>query len=340
MKVIDLPTELLADIPNPFNDWYSLIRTCRHFYKVCSGTKATFAPSQTTINGTSCMSPPPSIFLLGATRKVADWATENYANRERLHKAISRGVYGLWERQFGPGEGLLDLCMDVTRMSVVELRAIYRARKEVINPITRMVHRTGRVGSMDCHGVRQILCSFVYYCGLFHHSIDQAYGQLPTRVQPLEDCIRRGFIENCWGERLCWPRDELDMKKPNTLPSEVKLSKHQLMSRSDCFAFFSKVSTLLLGKPQPNSHPDDPRYVGLSDHEILLVRIMQHQGLDTLRMLLPGGVSAIKDVTKDIRTKVEMVPVQNISNTPRFDRKSLPLGWFSMALDCYCAYSD
>lgn len=281
MKVIDLPTELLADIPNhldSFNDWYSLIRTCGHFYNACTNTKATFAPSQITIEEASHWSPPRSMFLIGSARKVADWAIENTANRRRLHEAISRGLDGRFDLYGRQEEEIFDLCVDVIRMGFAELRAIYHARREVVDPISRMIDQSN-LG--DWHGTREVLCHFMQYCELFHHSIDQAYGQLPAGVQPLEDSVRRNFMAYCIAEISCCPHDDRGRQRACFRSYKLKLER---LLQLDCFANFSRVSTLLLGKAQPTSYPDEPIDSGLSDHGKLFVRIIQRQRPETLNM--------------------------------------------------------
>ncbi len=68
----------------------------------------------------------------------------------------------------------------------------------------------------------------------------------------------------------------------------------------------------------------------------LFSRIMEHQGLDTLRSLLPDGAIA-KDLASSIYSKVWALPLEQVSNERVWDRRNRrtrkQIGWFSMACD-------
>jgi hypothetical protein len=55
--------------------------------------------------------------------------------------------------------------------------------------------------------------------------------------------------------------------------------KYQHMSQSDGFLNYFKIPKLLLGKPQALAEFNGPDYEGLSSQKILLVKIMERQGL-------------------------------------------------------------
>lgn len=65
-------------------------------------------------------------------------------------------------------------------------------------------------------------------------------------------------------------------------------------------------------------------------------RIMAHQGLDSLRSLLPNGAIA-KDLASSIYSKVWALPLEQVSDQRVWDtsnrRTRKQIGWFSMGTE-------
>ena len=68
----------------------------------------------------------------------------------------------------------------------------------------------------------------------------------------------------------------------------------------------------------------------------LFFRIMSHQGIDTLRSMLPDGVIA-PDVASNVCSKIWELPLEQVSNKPVWDSRDRPtrkqIGWHSFECD-------
>lgn len=68
----------------------------------------------------------------------------------------------------------------------------------------------------------------------------------------------------------------------------------------------------------------------------LFFRVMSHQGLDTLRLLLPDGAVA-KDLASSIYSKIWAMPLEQVPKGKVWDSHDLrtrnQIGWWSMACD-------
>ena len=84
------------------------------------------------------------------------------------------------------------------------------------------------------------------------------------------------------------------------------------------------------------SHPDNVGEEEIDRRFDLFFRIMNHQGLNTLRLLIPNGALA-KDLASKIYSKIWTLPLEQVSRGRVFDsidrRTRNEIGWFSMACD-------
>ena len=129
MQITDLPPELIASFPDYLHspdDLYSLISTYRFFYSNCANTSARVLPKFAKKYEQNLLPSHPHLLLSGTIRQGADWAVESEENRRQLHDAISPG-----------SEGRLDLAIKVTRLGLKDVRAIYKAKYDIVNLLSR-----------------------------------------------------------------------------------------------------------------------------------------------------------------------------------------------------------
>ena len=317
MQLTNLPAELIANLPtylHSLDDLYSLISTSRIFYHTCANTVATFPPTFAKKYGQNLLPPHPHLLLAGTARQIADWAVQNERNRQKLYNAITRR-----------NEGLQDLAVQIARLSLNDVRTLHQAKIDIVNPLSRVLDlECGRQRYRDdeassfCDEVDQALYNYLIYCELFHHSVDAALDP-SLNIVPLSTELRLHWIEQCM------PDSSFETSPGN----EYQRLDYQHMSQSDGFLNFSKIPELLLGKPQALT--EFLEYRGLSPQEILFVKVMEHQGLLTLR-ILQADEATRQNLSNVIRDEAEAVLTAKIQLGPKYIGRSQS-GWFDMIED-------
>lgn len=210
-NLLALPTELLAILPNylySLDDLYSLLRTCRRLYKTCANSNVKCAPDFAKRYGQPPLTPHPHLLLTGTARQIGDWAVQSEANRQELTNAIQRG-----------NAGLLQLAIDIARLSLEDVRRIYKSRVDIINPVSRrldwdaVLQRRDREGNESdwtiCEDVERAVYKYIIYCELFHHCIAKTLmPSLP--IEPLSEEVRQswmGYCSHLQSANLPVPRD-------------------------------------------------------------------------------------------------------------------------------------
>jgi len=226
MKLIELPSELILLLP-PFlhsiDDLYSLLQTCRTLYQHYADSRVALPPIFAKRDGQRVLPPHPHLLLSGTARQIADWAVESKANRHELLQTLP-----------GRMEGLLSLAERVTRLSLADLRELYRIHNEFINPLYRRVdaicgqeyvRRSARDEAEDeedlmtiCGDVTQSLYSFIIYCELFHHNVDAL---LDTTILPLSPRTRRDFLGYCMPDENNFERFRTERLEYQVLEQQV-----------------------------------------------------------------------------------------------------------------------
>ena len=355
-NLLDLPTELIAILPNylhSLDDHYLLLRTCRTLYMTCANSNAKLAPDFAKKYGQPLLRPHPHLLLAGTARQIGDWAVQSEQNREELLKAIQSG-----------NDGLLKLAVEVARLSLEDVRRIYKTKFDVINPISRTLDWEVGQGHWGreleeneielmtiCEDVEQALYNYVIYCELFHHSIDKALEpSLP--IEPLSQELRQWWMAYCRGfhhsvsasrctNPCTFPPGMPDSNNDrNNVRKEFQLLDFVVLYQSKGWASYRKVSELLLAKtPDQYGRENVPDHDSLSPHEKLFVNVVGHQGLATIQMLLPGGMEAVKDLIATVREKVDAVPNAQIlwdAEHIGTEADTMHVGWFSMFHDVKC----
>ena len=189
--------------------------------------------------------------------------------------------------------GLANLVVEVSRLSLIDIRALYQSKYDVVNPVSRSLdleHRAGereRSGSFytTCEDVERTLYDYLICSELFQMSIKDHCGDSKGK-KPLSPEMRRHWMSCCMPDG-CYPYHQ------NLTEGEYKLlDLHQLINKNNVI----KALNILLPSP-PNS---------LSRlRDAMLARIMGHHGLDTLRILRAGSVAPAKDLYAHIREEAE-----------------------------------
>ena len=128
MQILDLPPELLAQIPQhlaTIEDHLSLSSTCRAFYLACQDTDPNALLRLCAAQSRIFFRPDPHFLILACARELGTWAVHNEVQRLELRDALRGGV-----------EGLFDLCVAVCGLRLADIRRMYEARFRVINPFS------------------------------------------------------------------------------------------------------------------------------------------------------------------------------------------------------------
>ena len=354
MYITDLPSELIALLPNylhTLDDLYALIQTSRYFYTLCSDTKAKYPPILRQKDGQYALPPHPDLLLCGVARQIADWAVKSGQNRQILWDAIS-------DSSVDRNVGLLQLGEQVARLGLRDVRALYKANLEIVDPISRIIDReVGRKQGHDqksetnsgagleiwgdrprviCEQPKKAMYNFVIYSELFHHSVDNAYGQLSNTIEPLSVELRHHWMRWCMPDVNCSYQYPLDSPSGKALKEEgqyQQLDFHQLLrsptSENIPHQVFGAEKPVASDASKSREDWDETA----SQHDRLAEKILEHQGLNTLRLHLPGGPEATKDMISDIREKVGKIPVHQVEIGPSWDDDGKLRGWSSMMLD-------
>ncbi len=332
MQLTDLPAELIASLPNylhSLDDLYSLLSTSRVFYNSCANTSATLPPTFAKKYGQSLLPPHPHLLLTGTARQIADWAVQSAGNQQELYDAITQG-----------NKGLLDLAIQVSRLGLNDVRELHKAKFEIVNPLSRVLdmecgqgerqryRQDEKVNKPDiwtiCEDVNQTLYNYLIYCELFHHNVDAVLDP-SLNIVPLSAKLRLHWVAQCMPDANC---------KASPKGREYQMLDYQHLISSGGFLNSSKIPGLLLGKPQPQIDGEDgPECNRLSPHEVVFVKVMEHQGLLTLR-ILQADVATRQKLSADIRKKALLVPTADIKLRREYDEAEVTqVGWYDLHFD-------
>ena len=385
-QVVDLPVEVLghvADFLDSFFELYALVKTCRFFKYTFTNSRAKLATSYFVKDGWEYCIPEERLIIPNGIRQVADWAGLTQQNRDELRDAIICDIYRLTEyRSEYYSFRLLFLCKTVARWNLVDLRAMYIARDEVLQPLSQMIldwylqerqfqlsqaqelgetpdypwydsfyyeddkvevkiedeveEEKGAVEDLQeedtlwsyvnedyiLDDIESTLWDFILYCELFHHSIDQVSFDLAPGIQPL-DAVKPYF-------RRCGRRS----------PTDGFILNDWYRSFVNCEGIFSKLST-----SQQSILPDckEPIFHSClsAPHRTLLIRLTRLQGLDTLRLLVPGNERINTLSISSIKEKVESIALDQVNKRLQLLDKSRchPSCWTSSKQRCeQCTY--
>jgi hypothetical protein len=322
----------LPEYLHSLDDLYSLIRTSRGFYDCFAGSTAKLRPSFAKRDGQRLFPPHPHLLIAGCARSVADWAIESHENEAQLQKALESGI-----------DGLFDFCTREGRMSLGDVRALTRAKYDLLNPISRQVDdsigpaarearytASGRTLDDDAGEWWTImeypdlsLLNHWIYCELFHHAVDAAIDILSvrkrlswkTRVTFMSYCIpdcnnkiiqvSYGIFEQLYG---C-AHSPWDTVAEGRLRCFMMIQ--ELLYKEDGSPFCRKaVGRLLAAEGLVKKPQEDARELSwgystrpYSSADDLLLNTILHKPLLCFRLLLPGGLEATRAEIEDLKQK-------------------------------------
>ena len=212
---------------------------------------------------------------------------------------------------------------------------------------------------------RASLYSFVIYCNLFHANIEEPYGQRPSNVELLGSTFqrrwmykRRNSLKYVFSASIyphLYPHHELQ-KLFRDLVSGTKVIYPSLTSllypkrsQTNLVARCSLEGDILwppqdiMGNSQQRlrlwdyfraqSEFKDTGDAEKANRFELFLRIMSHQGLDTLRLLLPNGAPP-SDTASNICSRIWELSLEQVSDEKVGDsgerRTRERIGWHSM----------
>lgn len=330
MKLDNLPTDILFSLPNyldSLDDHYSLIRSSRTLYLSCVPCKAKLSPSFAKRTAQNLFSPHRDLLLASVARQIADWAAQSQDNRSALLRIIRH------EEGDNVNYSLLKLGDTVAKLSLEEIQAFCTAKREIVEPLAISLYRNGpeRLFAFrlpergeawwpvtpfrSWQEAGEALYNYLIYCELFHHSID---GALDPSVEHIGRADRRRWAQNS----MLFP-DLKNMSKSRQVCNLRALRDHM--------GFEHRVPNLT------------PPWKGLTPHEDFACRIIQHQGLATLRCMLDPTTKTAQDFVSDIRRRVFALKEKDFPRGLRYTSQpgateialNIDDGWYSIFHDVF-----
>jgi hypothetical protein len=351
MKLLDLPSDITSLLPtylHSITDLYALLSTCRALYNAFAFSEAKLPPILPRLYGQPLLPPHPHLILAGTARQVADWAIASRENRAVLYESLLEGNCGL-----------LKLSQKVARVSLKDMRDLSNLKYSLLNPLTRIVDVEGGPEMVREEGndpdnyaltiVREpdiALLNYWIYCELFHHNIDEILThstQTSSQPKALDLRTRRRWIAYCMPDVN---------NHRNRYRKEIKdielLSQTQMWGRCDTFTRrekalleFFETGDLHEYDPGLNWHGRsyDSDYV-ITVHERrvdVCLAVANHLGVESLKMLLPGGLYQARARLEEIRERVSTIPDADIMDAHIGNSRNgepLPMG-ISIESDCH-----
>ena len=332
MHLLDLPSEILAEIPHHLStlwDHYSLLRTCRLFHQI-SQTNAgdpslPLSSSSTEIDASPQsvpkLSPYPHHLLAGMARHIADWGVESCSNRKKLRRLIGGGRIRLL--QFGCG---------AIRLRLSSLHALQAQKAELLDPLSSLLENTcGISGKAESLGVsveacfvcdsqegaihRSEICSFPsrallnywIYIELFHHDLERALaGRERAKTMPsLGLQVRQFFWICCLPNRDDWDRRGAEwVKRYEPVPmwdQRLMWEGAVFKRRRRALERFWETGEMVVVVDEEAEEEGRKRFERRREAFVIAA---VNEGLVSLRMLLPGGMEEVKGRLEEIRQRV------------------------------------
>jgi hypothetical protein len=351
MKLLDLPSDIISLLPTylySITDLYALLSTCRALYNAFAFSEARLPPILPRLYGRPLLPPHPHLILAGTARQVADWAIASRGNRAVLYESLLEGNCGFFK-----------LSQRVARVSLKDMRDLNKLKYSLLNPLTRIVDVEGGPEMVREEGndpdnyswtiVREpdiALLNYWIYCELFHHNVDEILTHSTrTSSQPkaLDLKTRRRWIAYCM--------PDINNHR-NRYWKEIKdielLSQTQMWDRCDTFT--RREQALLEFFKTGDLHEYDPgldwhgRSYG-SDYVITVheqrvnvcLAVANHLGVESLKMLMPGGLYQARARLEEIRERVSTIPDADIMDAHIGNSRNgdpLPMG-IGIDSDCH-----
>lgn len=140
----------------------------------------------------------PHIIVAYKTRQIADWAAQSDENKQALHQAVQSGK-----------EAFLDLVLQLSPLTLDDLRRIHTFQRDVLVPLSKRYGRPGpaaKVGESDAYVLIGLVNLWVFG-NLFHLNISSIYR--PGTQNTLTDDTLQIWLEN-WLSSPISPHGEHD----------------------------------------------------------------------------------------------------------------------------------
>ena len=356
------------------DDWYAVIRTCRRFYHACATTKATFPAFFARRFTKGSLPVHLDLLMAGSIRQVSNWAVKSEENRQELWDAITMEAdEGLIKLGVEIARWNVDEVRAIHEADVKIIEPLCEAIEDE-SELTHKDHcfsspRLDDEDDLECglctqmDWMRTSLYNFVIYCNLFHADIEEAYGHLPLNVRPLGSAFRLHWM-GCRIWRMYVPSASIFPHPPTHHELQNRFQEPNILSQFHFAGLYLRRSQTNLGALRRKDDQSRSRLnlmselseygwrrlracftaqsdlTNISPEEDqsrfkLFHRIMSHQGLDTLRLLLPNGVPPSD--TASICSKIGELPLEQVSNKPVWesrDRRTWKqIGWHSIECD-------
>jgi hypothetical protein len=321
MKVLDLPSDIISLLPSylhSITDLYALLSTCRALYHAFAFPEVRLPPILPKLYGQPLLPPHPHLILAGTARQVANWAVTSTRNRTALYESLLEG-----------NDGLFKLSQKVARVSLKDMRELHNLKYSLLNPLSRIIDMEGGPEMVREEGndpdnyswtiVRDpdiALLNYWIYCELFHHNIDEILNhstRTPSEAKALDLKARRRWVA------YCMPDINNHRNRHWKEINDIELlSQIQMWGRCDTFTRrekalleFFETDKLLEYEPGLNwyGRAYSSGYVTAVHEERVNVclAVANHLGVESLKMLLPGGLYQARARLEEIRERVGMI---------------------------------
>lgn len=346
MRLLDLPSDIINLLPNylySINDLYSLLSTCKALHTAHAYSLAKLPPILPRLYGQPLLPPHPHLILAGTARQVADWAVLSRANRTALYDALLEG-----------NDGLLKLSERVAGMSLQDMRNLHDLKYNLLNPLAKIVDVEAGPQMVRDEGndpdnyswtiVRDpdvALLNYWIYCELFHHNADEILNfsrRTASTPKPLDLKTRRRWIAYCVPDI-----NNHRNRKWKEIRDIEHLSQTQMWHSCETFTrremallrFFESgvlqeygPDEQVQGRTYPSEY--DP---GTAEQRVnVCIDVAQHLGVESLRMLLPGGLYQARARLEEIKEKVGGIPDTDMARSREEDAPWMGIG---LSSDCH-----
>ncbi|KAL8790088.1 MAG: hypothetical protein Q9213_000790 [Squamulea squamosa] len=329
MKILDLPPELLLQVPqylHNIEDFISLSSSCRAFRKVCSDTSPKTILRLAAASSLIFFRPDPHFLIAATVRQVSDWALLSNENAGVLRQAIQGGIYTLF-----------NLCVNKAGLTMDDIRLLHASRFSLINPVSDMIDRcagpqwistpdfwNGGVSNPATVSLEpaRALFQIVIYGELFASTM-KALLEPRLSLPCFDQEFRMDFIKYCIPDPMCQSYTGVTVLKVGPyagtnnelMPHQVGLD-HLLTCRT-----WTETWEKLRLEIGPD-FDDVPR-------QIMWERAVQTQGLEGLEMLRPGGLERWRPRLEVIRKNIEDLPIESRPKECRYGSSGRYYCWTS-----------
>jgi hypothetical protein len=301
MSLVELPPKLLSNLPrylHTIEDLCSLFSTCRTLYRTCANPNPKIISRLAANSGRIFFRPHPHLLIAATARQVADWAVKHDDRRFLLEEAIQGGV-----------DKLLKLAIEVSELTMDDIRRISAYKCDVLNPLNRKIDVAAGPASTGpmtvCNDPETTLLSWVIYGELFHHTLELVYLPLP-QYKPLSSIIRYKWFVYCMPDVNSFKYMGFAAHVPQFFEEYVQEDNdrfQQLSMQHATRKFFKSSMWEDALQTSPSFQAMNPV---LRERYIFCI---MHMGLKSLEVLVPGRPEKLEEDLHRIANGIRSLPV-------------------------------